>query len=82
MRADLIFINPVHKTPVEVLQTGQRIREHGKYDITTPLVVLAEKYGEDSEGTDVNAGSNDCITYPEDAVQLHRLLARLTSHIT
>jgi len=80
VRADLILINLVGKTPGEVLQTGQRIREHGRYDSTTPLVVLAEKYGVDLEGTDVEVGGNDWITYPEDAEQLHRLLARLTAH--
>jgi PleD family two-component response regulator len=79
VRANLILINLVGKTPDEVLRIGQRIREHGKYDSTTPLVVIAEKYGEDVEGTDVNVGDNDWITYPEDAGQLHRLLARLTT---
>jgi DNA-binding response OmpR family regulator len=77
VRADLILINLVGKTPAEVLETGRRIREHGKYDSTTPLVVMAEKYGEDLEGTDVHVGNNDWITYPEDAEQLHTLLARL-----
>ncbi|HEV7906461.1 MAG TPA: hypothetical protein VGO96_21665 [Pyrinomonadaceae bacterium] len=80
VRADLILINLVGKTPAEVLQIGQRIREYGRYDSTTPLVVLAEKYGADVEGADVEVGSNDWITYPEDAEQLHRLLARLTAH--
>jgi DNA-binding response OmpR family regulator len=79
-RADLILINLVGKTPAEVLQTGQRIREHGQYDSTTPLVVMAEKYGKDVEGTDVEVGGNDWIVYPEDAGQLHRLLARLLAH--
>jgi DNA-binding response OmpR family regulator len=78
VRADLILINLVGKTPGEVLQIGQRIREHGRYDSTMPLVVMAEKYGVDLEGTDVNTGNNDWITYPEDAEQLHNLLARLT----
>lgn len=82
VRADLILINLVGKTPGEVLQIGQRLREHGKYDSTTPLVVLAEKYGADLEGTDVEVGHNDWITYPEDAEQLHRLLARLTARAT
>jgi hypothetical protein len=39
--------------------------------------VLAEKYDEQLEGTDVEVGSNAWITYPEDAGQLHKLLARL-----
>jgi CheY-like chemotaxis protein len=80
LRANLILINLIGKTPDEVLQVGQRLREHGKYDGHTPLVVMAEKYGTDVEGTDVNVGNNDWITYPEDAEQLHRLLARLTAH--
>lgn len=78
-RADLILIDLLGKTPGEVLQMGQRIREHGKYDSTTPLVVLAEKYEKDLEGTDVEVGHNDWITYPEDAEQLHKLLAHLTA---
>lgn len=77
--ADLILINLVGKAPGEVLQIGRRIRAHGRYDGQTPLVVMAEKYGADLEGTDVNVESNDWITYPEDAEQLHRLLARLTA---
>ena len=76
---DLILINLVSKKPDEVLQVGRRIREHAKYDGQTPLVVMAEKYGLDLEGSDVNVGGNDWITYPEDAEQLHRLLARLTA---
>jgi DNA-binding response OmpR family regulator len=78
-RANLILINLVGKTPDKVLEIGQRIREHGKYNSTTPLVVMAEKYGEDVEGTDVHVGNNNWITYPEDAEQLHTLLARLIS---
>jgi CheY-like chemotaxis protein len=80
VHAHLILINLIGKTPGEVLQIGQRLREHGKYDGDTPLVVMAEKYGADLEGTDVNVGNNDWITYPEDAEQLHQLLARLTAH--
>jgi DNA-binding response OmpR family regulator len=79
VRADLILINLVGKAPGEVLQIGQRLREHGKYDSTTPLVVMAEKYGKDLEGTDVKVGVNDWITYPADSEQLHELLARLTT---
>jgi hypothetical protein len=38
---------------------------------------MAEKYGADLEGTDVNVESNDWITYLEDHDQLKNLLARL-----
>jgi PleD family two-component response regulator len=76
-RADLVLVNLVGKSPEEALAAGRRIRTHAKYDGHTPLVVMAEKYGADLEGTDVNVGSNDWITYLEDHEQLKNLLARL-----
>ena len=77
--ADLLLVNLVGKTIDEVLQVGRRIREHAKYDGHTPLVVMAEKFGPDVEGTDVNVGGNDWVTYLEDPNQLRNLLGRLTS---
>jgi DNA-binding response OmpR family regulator len=77
--ADLLLLNLVGRTTDEVLQIGRRIREHAKYDGQTPLVVMAEKYGVDVEGTDVNVGGNDWVTYLEEPGQLKNLLRRLTS---
>jgi DNA-binding response OmpR family regulator len=81
VQADLVLINLVGKSPEEVLGIGRRIREHAKHDGHTPLVVMAEKYGPDLEGTDVNVSGNDWITYPEDAGQLENLLARLLGRL-
>jgi DNA-binding response OmpR family regulator len=81
VQADLVLVNLVGKSPEEVLEIGRRIREHAEYDGHTPLVVMAEKYGEDLEGTDVNVSGNDWITYPEDADQLQKLLKRLLSKL-
>jgi DNA-binding response OmpR family regulator len=78
--ADLILVNLVGKAPEESLLIGRRIRQYGEFSSHTPLVIMAEKYGEDLEGTDVNISNADWITYPEDAQQLHGLIARLTSH--
>jgi CheY-like chemotaxis protein len=80
--ADLVLINLVGKAPEAGLAAGRRIRAHAKYDGHTPLVVIAEKYGKGLEGTDVNVGGNDWITYPEDHDQLRNLLARLLDHPT
>lgn len=77
--ADLVLIDLIDKSPDAVLQVGRRIREHAKYDGHTPLVVLAEKYGADLEGTNVNVSGNDWISYLEDRDQLNNLLARLLS---
>jgi DNA-binding response OmpR family regulator len=77
--ADLLLLNLVGKPEDEVVQIGRRLREHAKYNGHTPLVVIAEKYGADVEGTDVNVGGNDWVTYLEDPGQLRNLLGRLTS---
>jgi DNA-binding response OmpR family regulator len=73
--ADLILVNLVGAQPDEALQAGRRIRQEA--ELAVPLVIMAEKYGADVEGTDVNAGGDDWITYPEDHEQLENLLARL-----
>ena len=75
--ADLVLVNLVDKSLEEVLAAGRRIRTQAKYAGHTPLVVMADKYGADLEGTDVNVGSNDWITYLEDHEQLKNLLAKL-----
>lgn len=77
--ADLLLVNLIGKTPDEVLQIGRRLREHARYDGHTPLVVIAEKFGPDVEGTDVNVSGNDWVTYLEYPTQLRNLLGRLTS---
>lgn len=80
VNADLVLINLVGKSVEVTLQTGRRIREHAKFDGHTPLVVMAETYGKDVEGTDINVGGNDWIFYlGEDLDQLQNLLYRLTT---
>jgi DNA-binding response OmpR family regulator len=75
LRADLILVNLVGVEPDEALEAGRRIRREADLDV--PLLVMAERYGADLEGTDVNAGGDDWITYPEDHEQLENLIARL-----
>jgi DNA-binding response OmpR family regulator len=78
-RADLILLGPVGKSTEEALDIGRRIRGHARHNGDTPLVVMAEKYGKDVEGTDVNAGGNDWIFYlGEDPGQLRDMLARVS----
>jgi DNA-binding response OmpR family regulator len=79
LEADLVLVNLVGKAPEEAIVSGRRIRGHAELSAGTPLVVLAEKYGPDLEGTDVQVGENEWITYPENGEQLERLLARLTA---
>ena len=78
-RADLILLGPVGKSTEEALDIGRRLRGHARHNGDTPLVVMAEKYGKDVEGTDVNAGGNDWIFYlGEDPGQLRNLLERVS----
>lgn len=78
VNAHLILINLVGKSAEDTLHTGRRIRAHAKFDGMTTLVVMAEKYGKDVEGTEVNVSANDWIFYlGEDLDQLQNLLHRL-----
>ena len=77
IQADLILVDVVRISLEDALGIGRRLRRHAKHNGHTPLVVMAEKYGADVEGTDVNVGENDWITYLEDPYQLKNLLARL-----
>jgi DNA-binding response OmpR family regulator len=77
LRADLVMVDTVGVSTDKALNIGRRIRTYAKYNCHAPLVVMAEKYGADVEGTDVNVTGNDWITYLEDRDQLKNLLARL-----
>lgn len=78
VQADLILVNLVGKPVDEALSVGRRVREHGKYDGQTPLVVMPEKYGEDVEGTEANVSGNDWVFYfGEEPGQLQNFLNRL-----
>jgi DNA-binding response OmpR family regulator len=74
---DLILLNQV-KLPIdEFLDMGRRIREGAELLSSTPIVVMAERYGEDMEGKDIKVGENEYVTYLEDGEQLMNLLYRL-----
>lgn len=77
-RADLILINLVGKMPEEAFAAARRVKQLNPLDGATPVVVIAEKYGDGLEGTDVRAGDGEWVTYMEDTTQLHKLISRLT----
>lgn len=78
VHADIVLIDLMGKTTKEALSIGREVRQHAKYNGHTPLVVMAEKYRKDMDGTDVNVEGNDWIHYlGEDPKQLQNLLARL-----
>ena len=77
-RADLILVNLVGKTTDEAFDAARRVKRRGALDGSTPVVVIAERYGDGLEGQDVKSGEGEWVTYMEDSTQLHELLARLT----
>ena len=77
--ADLILVNLVGKTTDEAFDAARRVKQYNALDGSTPVVVIAEKYGDGLEGTDVREGEGEWVTYMEDSTQLHELLARLTT---
>lgn len=80
VNADLILVNLVGKTPDEALEAGRRVRVRNGANGSTPVVVIAERYDEELEGSDVMAGDCDWVTYMEDSRQLHGLISRLTGN--
>jgi DNA-binding response OmpR family regulator len=78
VNVDLILVNLVGRSTAEALAAARRVRERNGADGSTPVVVIADKYGEELEGTDVSAGEAQWVTYPENSAQLHELISRLT----
>jgi CheY-like chemotaxis protein len=78
VHADLVLLDLIGKSTDDTLTAGRHIRQYAKYNGHTPLVVMAEKYGKDLEGTDVNVSGNDWIFYlGEDSNQLYNLIGQL-----
>lgn len=79
IHAYLVLVDLVGKSTEEALEVGRKLRTLAKCDGHTPLVVMAEKYSRDVDGTEVNVEDNDWIFYlGEESGQLHNLIERLT----
>ncbi|MBD2074100.1 hypothetical protein H6F86_09395 [Phormidium sp. FACHB-592] len=78
LKIELILINQVGQSVDQLLDGGRAIRQQSaEHSINAFIVVLAEKYGEDLEGQDVQLGAYEYITYLEHGDQLMELLYRL-----
>jgi len=76
---NLILLNQLDLPIDESINIGRRICQKAELPISTPIVVMAEQYGEDMEGKDVKVGESEYVTYLEDGEQLMNLLHRLCS---
>jgi DNA-binding NtrC family response regulator len=75
LRADLILMNFVRKSPERVLEIGKHICQVGKLDV--PIVVIAHDFGADLEGKDIQVSDKLFIAYLENGEQLYNLLRQL-----
>ncbi|MEP0917202.1 hypothetical protein NC981_10255 [Leptolyngbya sp. DQ-M1] len=76
---DLILINQMNQTIDECRAIGQQIRQNSGVDSRAPIIIMAERYGADLEGQDIEIGDHEYVSYLEDGQQLKRLLQRLCS---
>jgi DNA-binding response OmpR family regulator len=74
---DLILLNQVGRSIQEYTVMGQRICKSAGIASRTPIIVMAERYGADMEGKDVQVDEAEYVTYLEDGQQLMNLLHRL-----
>jgi CheY-like chemotaxis protein len=74
---DLILLNQVGRSIQEYAVMGQRICKSAGIGDHTPIIVMAEQYGADMEGKDVQVDEAEYVTYLEDGQQLMNLLHRL-----
>ena len=76
-RFDLILISQVGQTLNECMAIGQQIRQNMVSESRAPILIIAERYGADLEGQNIQVGSNEYVTYLEDGQQLKNMLQRL-----
>ena len=76
-RFDLILLNQYNQSIEQCITLGQQIRQHTVLDSRAPILILAERYGPDLEGQDIQVGGNEYVSYLEDGQQLQLMLQRL-----
>ncbi len=74
---DLILLNQVERSLQDYTAMAQRICQSAGIASHTPIIVMAEQYGADMEGKDIQVNETLYITYLEDGQQLMNLLQRL-----
>ena len=74
---DLILLNQVGRSIQEYTVMGERICQSAGIGEHTPIIVMAEHYGADMEGKDVQVDRTKYVTYLENGQQLMNLLQSL-----
>ncbi|MDZ8108559.1 MAG: hypothetical protein RM338_23450 [Nostoc sp. DedQUE12a] len=74
---NLILLNQSAKSIEQLIVFGRQIRQSIELDSRTPIIIMAEEYGEDMEGQNIQVGDNEYVTYLEDGQQLKNILYQL-----
>ncbi|HEY9761070.1 MAG TPA: hypothetical protein V6D07_01030 [Trichocoleus sp.] len=76
---DLLLMNQFRQSIEHFIAVGKDIRQQAGLPSSTPIVVMAEHYGAELEGQNLQVGENEYVTYLEDGEQLKCLLYQLCS---
>lgn len=76
-RFGLILLNQDGRSIDETIAIGWQIRQSTELDSRAPIIIMAERYGVELEGQNIQVGENEYVTYLEDGQQLKNLLAQL-----
>lgn len=76
---NIILINQVQLSVAAYLEVGRSLRQQLQQPNYTAIVVLAERYGDDLAGQNIQVEGNTYVSYLEDAQQLFTLLEQLSS---
>ena len=65
-RFNLILLDQNGQSIEGLVAIGQQIRQGVNFDSRIPIVMMAEKYGADFEGKNIQVGNNEYVIYLED----------------
>ncbi|MFN6562457.1 MAG: hypothetical protein RMY28_022065 [Nostoc sp. ChiSLP01] len=74
---DLILLNQFGQAIEKFVNIGREIRQQAELSSPIPIVIMAERYGVELEGQDIQVGESEYVTYLEDGQQLRNLLHKL-----
>ncbi|UBF30438.1 hypothetical protein K9N68_35165 (plasmid) [Kovacikia minuta CCNUW1] len=74
---NLILLSQSGQSIDELMAIGRSIRQSTEMGSQTPILVMADDYGADLEGRDIQIGEHEYVTYLEDGEQLKGILQQL-----
>lgn len=74
---DLLLMNQFGQSIDKFIEIGQYICQQAELSSRIPIVIMAERYGVELEGQDIQVGEREYVTYLEDGQQLRNLLNKL-----